>query len=402
MDVIGIVGEYNPFHKGHSYHIAETRRKVGNNAFVVCVMSGNFVQRGDAAIFEKHARAEAAVRGGADVVFELPLPWSMSSAEGFARGALALLGGLGVVTHLGFGSECGEVGPLQELAEELMNPEMNAAIKQALEDDKTVQYAVARQRALEARVGDKARLIETPNNILAVEYLKAVYDLRLDIKPVTIARSGAEHDEETGEGFRSAREIRGIIGSGNDIAGLVPKGAREVYMREITHGRGPISTESIEQAMLSRLRFLSEEAFRKVPDADEGLVSRIARAAWTEPAIDGVLASAKTKRYALSRIRRMLMSACLGVTGEMAQGLPPYARLLAAGKRGRELLRVISEKTELPVITKPAAIKDLGREERHLFNLEAAATDFYALGYYAREERRGGADWRNSPVILDD
>ena len=402
IDVIGIVGEYNPFHKGHEYHIKEMRRAVGRESCVICVMSGNFVQRGDVAIFEKHARAEAAVCGGADIVFELPLPWCLSSAEGFARGAVALLASLGVVTHLGFGSESGDVASLSEIAEELLRPDMHAAIYAELEADPTVQYAVARHRALTARIGDKARIIETPNNILAVEYMKAIYDIRQSIIPVTIKRSGVGHDGKSGKGFRSAQEIRGIIGSGNDIAGFVPKAAREVYAREIALGRGPVSMESVEQAILSRLRFLSERVFSQVPDADEGIESRLARAAWSEPSVDAVLAATKTKRYALSRLRRMLMSACLGITGEMSRGLPPYARLLAAGRKGRELLRLISERSDIPVITKPAAVKRLGRDERALFELEAAATDFYSLGFFAKEERRGGADWRNSPVIIDD
>lgn len=398
MKVIGIIAEYNPFHNGHLHHLRQSREQLGEDCVVVCAMSGNFVQRGDVALFDKHTRAEAAVRCGADLVFELPLPWALSSAEGFSRGAVGLLGSLGVVTHLSFGSEAGSVEPLSAIAIALMEPSFNAKIKAEL-DAEGIPYAVARQRALTAQLGELARHIESPNNILAVEYMKALYSLRIGIEPMTVPRSGAGHDR-FGPGLKSGAELRAIIESGRSIVEYIPREAGETFSAASAQGRGPVTMKDVETAILSRLRFMGEQAFHSAPDATEGLGNRLCRAAWTEPSFDAVLSAAKTKRYALSRLRRMLICVALGVKAGMADETPPYARLLAASDSGRGLLRQISEKSRIPVITKPAQVKTLGAQERALFDLEAAACDLYVLGRQAKEERRGGCDWRESPRIV--
>jgi len=399
MNVIGIVAEYNPFHNGHLHHITESKKNFMGDTAIVCIMSGNYVQRGDVAVFDKHTRAEAAARCGADLVFELPIPWALSSAEGFARGAVGMLGSLGVVTHLCFGSELGSVDPLNALAIALMEPIMDAKIKAELDVD-GISYAVARQRALEAEVGDIARLLETPNNILAVEYLKALYSLRLPIKPMTVKRSGAGHDQIGGPGHKSASELRALMCAGKSILDHLPAEATEVFRKVSVQGRGPVNIHNVETAILSRLRFMSASAFNSAPDASEGLGNRLCRAAWIEPTFDAVLSAAKTKRYALSRLRRMLISISLGIKEGMADDIPPYARILAANERGRDLLRTINDKSKIPIITKPAGVKNLGKKEKALFELEAAATDLYVLGYTAGEERRGGSDFRESPRMV--
>jgi len=398
MNIIGIVAEYNPFHNGHLHHIMESKSILSREAAIICVMSGNFVQRGDVAVFDKHARAEAAAKCGADLVLELPLPWVISSAEGFARGAVGLLGSLGVVTHLSFGSECGGVEPLNALAIALMEPSVDARIKAELSAE-GIPYAVARQRALEVEVGEMAKLLETPNNILAVEYLKALYTLRLGMKPMTVKRHGAGHDK-IGSGHKSAAELRGFICAGKSIIEHLPREAAEVFREASVRGRGPVNISNVETAILSRLRFMSAAAFNSVPDASEGLGNRLCRAAWAEPTFDAVLSAAKTKRYALSRLRRMLISASLGITEGMAEVTPPYARILAANETGRGLIRMISEKSKVPVITRPAGAKTLGKKEKSLFELESAATDLYVLGYSAVEERKGGSDFRESPRMV--
>lgn len=396
-NVIGIVAEYNPFHNGHALHLEETRAMLGAESPVVCVMSGDFVQRGTAAVYSKFARAEAAVRCGVDLVLELPLPWSLASAEGFARGAVGLLGQLGVVTHLSFGSECGEIAPLHTVAEALLDPSLGVDIRAELQSG--VSFAVARQRAVAMRVGALAELLEAPNNILAVEYLKAIYDQRLNLRPVTMLRTGAQHDQ-TGKGrFRSAAELRTILGAGRDVSDYVPKEAAQVYAREEKLGHGPVLPEHLETAVLSRLRMLDRAAYAALPDADEGLGNALYRAAHEEATLDAVLASAKSKRYALSRIRRMTMCAALGVTAGMADGTLPYARVLAASAEGRGLLREMDGHCGLPVITKAAVARSLPGEAAELFEQTADAHDFYVLGYRAREERRCGGDWRRSPFV---
>lgn len=399
MSVIGIVGEYNPFHNGHKYHIDETKLLLGENSPVVCAMSGDFIQRGEAAIYSKFARAEAAVKSGVDLVIELPLPWALSSAEGFARGAVGLLGSLGVVTHLSFGSECGETEPLEKLAELLLDPRTDALIRSEMLGDETASYAVARQRAAAKSVGELASQLETPNNILAVEYIKALYDQSLDMKPVTVLRFGSGHDSASSSGPHSAAEIRTRLSRGMDISDCVPDEVLNICRREEKLGRGPVLMENLETAIISRLRMLSDADFAKIPDAGEGLYKRLANAARDECSIDAILAAAKSKRYALSRIRRMLLCAALGVDAQMAQGRVPYARVLAANERGCELLKEINAKSRVPVITKPASVKTLDADCRDIFKICSDARDLYVLGYTAKAERRGGTDWRNSPYM---
>lgn len=398
MKVIGIVSEYNPFHMGHDYHIKESVAATGDDAAVVCVMSGNYVQRGEPAVFSKNARAAAAARSGCDLVFELPVPWVLSSAEGFARGAISILGNLGIVDYLSFGSESGDLSKLGALAEALLDPGIVPIILEEL--DKGVSYPFARQKALERELGSMASLLDAPNDILAVEYLKAIYDQNLKLKPIAIKRVGAGHDRRTTEGFLSASELRTMLDSGKKINGLIPRTAEEVFRRELEQGRGPVTMGVLELAMLSRLRVIPEAAYDSLTDASEGLGNRLCRAAREEASIDGILAQTKTKRYAMSRIRRMVMCAALGVTADMQAGTPGYARLLAATQKGRELLRQASGRSNIPIITKPAEIRQLPSEDRRIFDAESSATDLYVLGYQAMAERRGGSDWRKSPAII--
>ena len=395
-NVIGIVAEYNPFHNGHARLIEQTRAQLGAVCPVVCVMSGDFVQRGSPAVYSKFARAEAAVRCGADLVLELPLPWSLSSAEGFARGAVGLLGSLGVVTHLSFGSECGELDPLQRVAEALLDPLLGEDLRAELRSG--IPFAAARQQAVARRVGALAELLQAPNNILAVEYLKAIYDQRLELHPLTVLRTGAQHDRFAEGNIRSASELRMRIGAGEDVSAFLP--AAEIFAREKTRGRGPVLPEALESALLSRLRMLPQTVYNALPGATEGLGNSLYRAAHEEPTLDGVLAAAKSKRYALARIRRMTMCAALGVTAGMDGGTPPYARVLAIGAQGRELLRAIDMRASVPVITKPAAGRSLPGPAGEIFALTADAHDLYVLGCPAREERRCGGDWRASPFVL--
>ncbi len=394
MKILGIVAEYNPFHNGHLAHIQESKKLIERETATVCVMSGDFVQRGEAAIFSKFARAEAAVKSGADLVLELPLPWALSSAEGFASGAIGLMGELNCVDYLSFGSECGDMAILNSLATALLDPGMDAEIREELKSG--VSYAAARQIALAKSIGSLAEQLETPNNILAVEYLKAIYTQRLRIEPLTISRIGAGHDEEGG----SASDLRNMLAAEKPIKHYVPKPAYEIFKREIEQGRGPVLMEELERAVISRFRMMDEEDFAELPDDSEGLGNRLFAAAHEESTLDGIIAAAKSKRYALSRLRRMCMCLALGIKKGQADGLPPYARVLAANEIGRGVLNTISEKSSVPIITKPAAVKDMSSECSELFELGSRAHDLYVLGFSALEERRGGGDYRTSPKML--
>lgn len=399
MNICGIVCEYNPFHKGHLYQLEESRRRLGENTIMVGVMSGDYVQRGEAALFSKFARAEAACRCGMDLVVELPLPWALSSAEGFAAGAVAILSALGC-THLSFGSESGELESLEKLAETLLNPEIIQAIKQRMTVASNLSFAAARQQVLEEKLGETAKLIEKPNNILAVEYLKAIYRTQAAMMPLTVKRSGSGHDE-AGEGaVRSASELRQLLRLGEDVSAYIPAAAMTVFQRELEQGRAMLNQRDMELAVLSRLRMLEEKAFLALPDGGDGVGQRLYRAAKEEPSLDLVLAAAKTKRVALSRLRRMCMAAALGIDAAMTKGEPPYARVLAADEKGRAFLRQTAGKTTIPVVTKPASVRQLGARAEAMFAAGASAHDLYTLTFLSIADRKGGSDWRTGPKIV--
>ena len=399
MAAIGIVCEYNPFHYGHAYHIQKSREQVGAETAVICVLSGDFVQRGEAAVYSKFARAEAACRCGADLVFELPLPWALSSAEGFARGAVALLAALGV-TKLCFGSETGRLNELDAVARTLLLPGLQGDIRALLAQDGSLSYPAARQQAVKARLGDAAEILSQPNNILAVEYLKAVYDLQLNLEPVAICRIGSGHDAACETGPRSASEIRRRLRMGRGIENDVPAEALAVYAHERHMGREIRDRAVFETALLSRLRMFDETHFNSLPDAADGLGNRLFRAVRQEASYDAVLAATGTKRYPMARIRRLCLCACLNIKAGMSDMAPPYARLLAANSRGREYLREWGPQSVCPVITKPASVKGLPSDAQKLFSLGAGAHDFYVLGFPSVEERKPGGDWRTSPKMI--
>jgi len=396
MKTVGIVAEYNPFHKGHALHIAKTREIVGEDAAIVCVMSGNFIQRGEPAIFAKHTRAEAALYGGADLVLELPLPYVLSSAEKFAMGAMAILDSLGCVDYVSFGSESGNTEELKEAAQILLREDFGEVLREELRVG--VSFAEARQRAMERIAGKSMDMMAKPNNILAVEYIKTLAMLGSDIEPLAISRRGAGHDEaQEREGICSASAIRAKIKAGEDASAYMPREANALFEIEQSAGYGPITMESLEQSVLTRLRMMTEEDFAELPDMSEGLHLRLMRAAKTCGNIDEIFEAVKTKRYALSRIRRAVACAWLGITADDSEGVPPYVRVLAANDKGCRLLKTI--KKNAVVITKPAAARKLDERGRRFFELEAAATDLYVLGGQEPENRRGGTEWEVSPVI---
>lgn len=392
MKVLGIVAEYNPFHRGHLYHINTSREQSGAEA-VVAVMSGDFVQRGSAAVFDKFARAEAAVRCGASLVLELPLPWCVSSAESFARGAVGLLESCGVVDTLSFGSECGDAAVLSMLAGALNELDGSSELKNAL--DSGAPFAAARQLALAALVGEeRAALLKEPNNILAVEYIRA---LRAPMELLTVQRRGSRHD-----GAGSASELRAMLEEDRDISALLPPEAAAVYARETEQGRGPVLSGALETALMSRLRMLPQEAYARLPDAGEGLENLLYRAVREEATLETAAMRCKSRRYALARIRRMLLGAALGLEKEMNRDRPPYIRVLAADSRGCELLSTMKKTAAIPVVSKPGAVRELGEKANCIFELGSRAHDLWVLGRNRPSLRTGDEDFRRSPVILTD
>ncbi len=399
MRKTGVICEYNPFHLGHSYQLRAAREAAGEECALMCVMGGNFVQRGEPAVLDKHARAEMAVRCGADLAVELPLPWAVRSAEGFAAGGVALLEALGA-DSIAFGCECPETERLEALARALTGPGARELIARELTAG--VSYAAARERAARALCGEDAALLRGPNNILAVEYLKAMALRGSKMRPIAVRRFGPGHDGGEAEGMASASTIRELLLAGGDVSRLMPEAAFEVLSRELAAGRGPVSAAGMEMAALYRLRTMTDAEFEALPDSGEGLWRRFMRASRAEPTLEGVLAAAKTKRYALSRLRRMALWAYLGVTREDMAGEPPYIRVLAVGKRGREVLREAKAAAPVPIITKPASARLLTGRAGEIFRLNARAGDLYALLYPDPARRGGGGEWTRSPFILPD
>ena len=400
MAVTGVVCEYNPFHNGHAWHLRQCREHLPEESTVLCVMSGDFVQRGEAALFSKYARAETACRCGADLVAELPLPWALSSAEGFARGAVSMLNALGA-EYLSFGTETAEPEILAGLAEELDRAELQDEIRRKLKETGNLSYAQARQQLLEERLGERAQLLSTPNNILAVEYLKAIRTLGSSMKPLAVRRIGSGHDRQSSEaGFRSASQLREMLMRGEEINSDIPREAAPVLQREREQGR-MLRPEILETACLSRLRMLDRVTFSRLPDASDGLGNRLYSAVREHGDLAGVFAAARTRRYPMARVRRACMCACLGVTAEMSRGLPPYARILAMNEKGRAYLASIRDSVELPVLIRPAAVRAFPEPCAALFALGASAHDLFVLAYDSPAQRTGGEDWRKGPALVE-
>ena len=382
----GIIAEYNPFHRGHRWQIQTLRRLLGADAAVVAVMSGNFVQRGDFAVLEKRARAECALLGGADLVLELPSPWSAATAERFAQGGVALLAATGVVTHLAFGCETGDLGPLAAAARCLENPGWEEAARRHLAAG--VTFAAARQAAVRDLAGEgAAACLSRPNDILAVEYLRAA------------ARVGAPHDSGDLGPYPSASAIRGRLLAGESWRELLPEETAQVLDREMAAGRAPASLKNCERAVLARLRSMAEEDFRPYDGGGEGLYHRFYGAVQSCTRLEDILAGVKTKRYPLARIRRLLLHSCLGLVPASQGQTPPYLRVLGANDRGRALLGEMRKKAALPVVTKPAAARRLGAEARDLLAREAVWTDLYTLSWPDLDQAKPGLEYTAGPVM---
>ncbi len=396
MRVAGVICEYDPFHTGHAWQLAELRRR-GAEA-VVCCMSGNFTQRGEFAVLRKHARAEAAVRGGADLVLELPLPWAVSSAEGFARGGVEILSAAGVVDTLAFGSECADTPRIGRVADALLSDGFAPALREELA--KGDGFAVARARAVERLCGADASILRDPNDILAVEYCKALRQTGGGIEPLALPREGTGHDGAPAGGFASASYIRAHLSDGGE-AYLTPDMLR-LYEAERAAGRAPVRMETAERAILARLRTMTEEDFAAYDESGEGLYHRFYDAMYAATSLSELLNAVKTKRYAHARLRRMLLAAYLGVPTADRPEHVPYLRVLAMNGRGKALLHDMREEAALPVLVKPADTRELSDAARRLMAVEARATDLYALAYPDLAQSAGGSEWKTSPVIAED
>ncbi len=396
MNIAGITAEYNPFHTGHAYQISALKAQLGPDTSVVAVMSGSWVQQGRPAVTDKWTRARMALNGGADLILELPTVWAAASAESFARGAVELLCRCGVIDTLCFGSETGELAPLLAAAECLDSPDYPEQLRKALEGG--ASFAAARQAAVEALIGPAGAALASPNNNLGVEYLRALRSLHSNIKPVTIRREGAAHNslDRTGEGFRSATQLRQHLARGEweAVRPYVPAGNLDILQS------APLADPRLgERAVLACLRKMTAEDWAKLPDAGagEGLPQRLERAGRQCRSLDDFFTLAKTRRYAMARLRRMALWAFLGLTAADVPAEPPYLRVLGFNARGREVLKQMKTTAQLPILTKPAHARELDGPGRRLFELEAQCTDLYGL--FLPQLPPPGQEWTRGPII---
>ena len=371
MKIAGIIAEYNPFHNGHKYHIEKTREITGADG-IVAVMSGNFVQRGDAAICDKFARAEMTLHGGADLVVELPCVFACSSAEIFARGGVGLLESLGC-DCISFGIEDENIDELKKVALYLKNSDEN--FKNRL--NSVMKTGKSYPRALAEVLGTD--VIDTPNNVLAIEYLKALETM----EPFGIKRSGSMHD---GEG--SASDIRRKIQLGEDANHLMPD-----YSKNILKSAHRADKRVLESLALYKLRTIGEEELENVPDVTEGLENRIIDAAKKAESLEELCELIKTKRYTMARIRRIIINSLIGIKKEDVLQKPQYIRVLGMNKRGMKILSDLRDKTDIPIITKTADAKSC-----RMLELDIVASDVYSVLC----GERGGRDFLTPPIILNE
>ena len=329
MKTVGIICEYNPLHLGHQKQIDEIRRICGEDTAVVCLMSGNFVQRGAPAIVDKSIRAKAALCCGADLVLELPIEYALSSAEGFAAGGVRILGQF--CDNLCFGAETSDENALMTLAAALLGEEFRPLLKSQLDSGKS--FPAARQAALE-KMGLDGNLLETPNNILAVEYCKAILHQNSSMKPLPIHRSGSYHDQLPDAENPSATAVRKLMLEGQVFHFYIPDAARYSFTSAPLH-----TLAAGERAVLGKLRTMTDTEFEDLPYGNEGLWRKFMRASREEATLEDIIAATKSKRYTRTRIDRMVMCAFLDLTLQDLLSPVPYTRVLGFTDRGRNVLK---------------------------------------------------------------
>lgn len=350
----GIICEFNPFHNGHKYLIDSVKK----DGCVICVMSGNFVQRGEFAVYNKFERCKTALENGADLVIELPCAYALMSAEGFAKAGVQILEKTGVVDRIAFGAECENTSKLKMIADEIdKNKEL---IKEEMK--KGVSYPVARKNVI------GSDLLDTPNNILAIEYIR-----HTNLPCTAIKRIGKGHD--TDDEHYSASAIRQTLNL-DDIC----------------------SINNCEKAVLAKLRSMTADDFAKIEDVNEGLENRIYKSVRSACGIKELFEAIKTKRYTHSRIRRIILKSYLGITKEYSKDVP-YIRILGFNKQGKEILNEMKKNSKLPIISRYSDIDKLDDYGRKLFELECHCTDLYNLGY--KTPLPCGTEQKSKIIIVD-
>ena len=380
MKVAGIIAEFNPFHNGHKYLLDCAK---SNSDLVVCVISSNFVQRGEPSIISKFERAKIAVSCGADICIELPTPWSMSTAQNFAFGAISQLIKVNI-DALYFGSESADLQSLLKVADALRSKEFNGKIKNNLNDNLT--YAKLRQNALNEMLGETANILDGQNDTLAVEYISAVKEFNKTLQFVPVKRQGANHNDSTeSNGFSTSTLIRNAIIE-NRLEGLkkyIPEAAYEI----LEHSNFA-NIEKLNLAIMAKLKTMKYDEFLHLPDISEGIENRLYSSIKSTVDYNDLCDKVKTKRYTMARIRRLVLSAFLGIDNSFFLKKIPYTRVLATNEQG---LKYISKIKTDNIVLQVSEINKLDDFSKKIFDLECKISDVYNLALEKAEN--SGSDY---------
>lgn len=417
MKVLGIIAEYNPFHYGHLYHLSRSREIVKPD-YVIAIMSGNFTQRGEPALLDKWLRTQMALKNGIDIVIELPVSYACQSAELFALGGVQLLNSCNIITHMSFASEIGHIDPLYAIAKILV--EEPDEYKNSLRDNLDIghSYPTARNNALltvaETLKMSKSALntlLQSPNSILGIEYLKALIRTDSPIEPITFPRKASQyHDRNIKSNIASATAIRDELqsfGLSKRIEQVIPPICFEIMEDTISKNRGPVFIENLEQLILGTLRIMTPKQIASIMDVEEGLENRIKRCALDSSTITELLESVSTRRYVYTRIQRIFINTLLNNTTAKLKsyaqaGGPQYIRILGFRKDAQFLMGQLKKSAKLPIITKSAHFqREQNKLLKEMFMTDVLATDLYILGTHDPLYRVGGQDFKTPPIIVE-
>ncbi len=391
MNIYAVIAEFNPFHNGHEYLAGQIKKKDSDSA-LVAVMSGSFTQRGEPAVIDKYARAEAALFGGVDLVLELPAPWCFSGAEFFALGGVAVAEGLGVCDGLVFGSEVGGVEALIRCESRLSSEEYVAAYSAARKARPSKNTGTLRAEVYGEMYGE-SDILSGSNNLLALEYISALQKLGSRMTPHTVKRVGADFNSSELSGICSASAIRAALGRGvTDFSDFMPREAQKILTREISEGR-IYDMSALDSAVVAMLRAADPRRLSGYMEVSGGLENRLCAAAEKCRTVTELVSAVKSKRYPESRVRRAILSCMLGVEMRHAEKNPLFTNVLAANGRGREVLALARKRANIAVLSKLSDSKLLPPEVMEQYALHMRAERLFELCSEA-EPRRTGAVMR--------
>lgn len=392
MNVLGIIAEYNPFHNGHLYHLEESK-KAANADYTIAIISGNFSQRGNTSIVDKWAKTEMALSNGIDLVIELPTIYSISSAENFADGAIKILNALKIVDTISFGAETNDIAVLDKFANILYTEPKEYVSILNHELSKGVSYPKARENALLLYLNDirrYANILSNPNNILAIEYLKALKKHKSYMKPIAIKRNSVDyHDLTPFDKFASASAIRDMLISKRtrNLRQYIPRESYNILANSVQSGKYVLNLDKFEKEIIYTLRKMTIEQIADLPDVSEGLEHSIKKAANSCNSLQELINIIKSKRYTQTRIQRILLYALLGISKkDMMNSYKtlPYIRVLGMNSNGKKLLSVIcGANPKLNIITSVKKFMDVSTNKNLKLMLEKDifATNIYTLGF---------------------